>query len=177
MKKTASKSSTENLFKQIKICSGQNKMLEAAVVMSQVRTLGYSPDDIIKKLKQMKCKISKPHVYNLLKLAGVPEKVKNHINKGNIKASEVLVQMHKHQEPSELIKLIEKCVEDRKRNLESKRIEILKKIDEQKKIKFRKKLEHEAEKYGYNLDSPVIQNLLGLTGSNKKQISTLKATT
>lgn len=169
MKQTASKPSAENLFKQIKTFAGQNKMLEAAIAMSKVHSLGYSPDDIMTKLKRMKCIISKPHIYNYLKLADAPAKVKNHISKGNIKASEVLEQMHKHQEPSELIKLVDQCVEERKESRELKKRQMENKANQDRALKFREKLEREAAKYGY-LNSPVVQSLLGLTGQeNKKQ--------
>lgn len=63
-------------------------------------------------VKEIALKVGKslPHVYNMLKLADIPQEVKNHIINGDISGSTIINIMKEVKIPSDLISVVEEAV-------------------------------------------------------------------
>ncbi len=121
------------VLKKIKQESSNNDMLATAIQIAKLHTeFELKPEKIESELKKINCQISLPHVYNHIKLAGVPAKVKSQIKAGKIKATDVLGLMHKHQEPKELIDLVDKAIVQREKELQEKRLRMSQKKEAEK---------------------------------------------
>ena len=82
------------------------------------------------------CKISLPHIYNHYKLADLPAKVKSYIKADKIKPTEVLGMLHKQQDASELIELVEKFVANKEKENHEKTLQSQLKLTKHKKETF-----------------------------------------
>ena len=163
-----------DLLRQYKAHAGQNNLLGASIAASKLhRKLKMSPDEIIKELKKMNCTVSKPHMYNHFKLADVPAEVKFFIRAGKIKSTEVLGLIHKHQEPAQLIKLVEKAVAKNEKENEIKQRQSKQKTETEVISKFLEKTEKNARTLGINNDliQKLKKDILNLTGSSSKQVA------
>lgn len=160
------------LFNQIKTCSSKNDMLGAAILTAKLhRNFEYSPDDIVKILSEMNCKISKPHVYNHFKLANLPAKVKAYIRAERIQPTKVLGLIHKHQDNTELIQLVEREIEKREADFELKQQENKIRSEQENQLKFLAQTKKAAKKLG--IQEQIIEAIVNLTGSNKKTKASL----
>ena len=105
------------VLKRAREAASRNDMLGTAIEVSHLYDMGIPIKEIPNRLKKVGCQVSLPHVYNHIKLAGVPAKVKAHIKSDRIQPTEVLKLMHKHQTDSELIELVDKEVAQREQKL------------------------------------------------------------
>jgi glycyl-tRNA synthetase beta subunit len=164
--KTKPNGSTEGLNKrkllfEAKENAKKNDMLETAVTILKLHThFDMAPKDIINELKKIDCIISLPHVYNHLKLAKVPAKIKSYIKTDKINPTDVLAVIHKHQSDSELIKIVDKIVSEKEKELNAQRqqqkVEKVKTI-EQKILSFFKR-------QGITPNDKDRENLMRITG-------------
>jgi len=138
VKKPASKhAQIVDMLRQVKIQSSKNDMFGAAIPVSKLRyEFGLEPEETRLSLKKIGCKISLPHIYNHYKLAELPPKVKTYIKTNKIKATKVLGMLHKNQDESELIKLVEKFVANKEKENREKTLKSQLKLTTKKKETF-----------------------------------------
>ncbi len=158
------------LFNQIKEYSSKNDMLGASIPTLKLHNqFDYSPEDIVSTLAKMNCKISKPHIYNHFKLAGLPAKVKSYIRAGRIQPTKVLFLIHKHQDDAELIQLVENEIAEKETENELKQQENKIRSEKENQAKFIAQTKKIAKKLG--IEQTVLEAIVNLTGSSKKSRS------
>ncbi len=164
------------LLKQYKAQAGQNNLLGASIAASKLhRKFKMSPDEIITELDKLNCTVSKPHMYNHFKLADVPAEVMFFLKSGKIKPTEVLGLIKKHQEPAQLIKLVEKAVAKNEKENELKKRQYKEKTETEEIAKLMRQTEKKAQKIG--LEKSKIQQIKEIitkvTGLSPKQIQAI----
>lgn len=121
--KTLKISSSEQLNKRkdlfaVKEHAKTNDMLETGMAVFKLQVkYDLKPKEIRLELKKIGCIISLPHVYNYIRLANVPDKVKSYIKSGKINPTDVLAVIHKHQSKAELNKIVDSMVAEKEKEL------------------------------------------------------------
>ncbi len=156
------------LFNQVKENSSENNMLRAAIATLKLHNrFNYTPNEIVEILAEMNCKISKPHIYNHFKLAGLPAQVKAHIRAERIQPTRVLFHIHKHQDDNELIQLVETEIAEKEAQNELKQKENKIRSEKENQLRFIAQTKKAAKKLG--IEETILQAIVNLTSSSKKQ--------
>lgn len=149
------------LLLEVKEQAKQNDMLSTAIAVSKLNVqFDLSAKDIKDELQKIDCIVSLPHVYNYFRLGKAPAKVQSYIRADRINPTEVLAVMHKHQTDAELIKIVDKIVAEKEKELNLQRQQ--QKVEKEKTIQ--QKVLNFFKKQGITPNDRDRENLLRITG-------------
>lgn len=119
--KTISQQPKRIVLREIQENAKKNDMLGTAIAVSKLNSnFEMSAKNIQLEMQKIGIMVSLPHIYNYLRLAKLPPKIRAYIKADRINPTDVLGELHKHQSDVELIKIIDKMVAEREKQSHNK---------------------------------------------------------